>query len=90
MGEPPPLVGVAVNVTLVPAHIGPAGFATTVTDGVTTGLNVMFIMLDGALAGLAHAAFDVIITCTWSPATSVDVEYVGLFVPTLLPFTFHW
>lgn len=39
------MVGVAVNVTLVPAQIGPLGLAPTLTDGVTLAVTVTLIEL---------------------------------------------
>jgi len=51
-----------VNVTLVPAHIGPAGLATIVTDGTGAGVTVIVISLDVAVAGTAQLALDVRIT----------------------------
>lgn len=53
------MVGVAVNVTLVPGQILPAGLAAIVTDGANTGLTVMFIAVASADAGVTHTAFDV-------------------------------
>jgi hypothetical protein len=62
------LVGVAVNVTEVPAHIG---FALAVID--TLAGNVVFttILMMLLVAGLpvTHVAFDVITTFTASPLT---------------------
>ena len=43
-----------------------------------------------AVVGLAHGALDVITTVTASPLTKEEVENVGLLVPALFPFTFHW
>jgi len=53
------LVGVAVNVTLVPEQMLVAE-ADTATDGVTTGLTVMVIVEDVAVVGDAQVAVDVI------------------------------
>ena len=49
MGVVPPLVGVAVNVILVPAQIAPDGFAAIITLAVNIGLTVIVI---DELAGL--------------------------------------
>ena len=68
----PPLVGVAVNVTLVPAHIVVAD-AAMVTDGVNTGFTVIVTVLEVAVAGLAQVAVEVISTVTWSLLASVVV-----------------
>ena len=70
----PPLVGVAVNVTLVPAQTGPAGEAAILTLAGNNGLTVM--VMAGLVAGLpmAQVAFDVIRTVITSPlAKVVDV-----------------
>ena len=53
------MVGVAVNVTLVPEQMLVAE-ADTATDGVTTGLTVMVIVEDVAVVGDAQVAVDVI------------------------------
>ena len=85
----PPFVGVAVNVTLVPAQIVLPGFAAILTEGVTDGVTVIEAGTDVAEPGLAQLSDDVIITYTSSPLTKLLLEYVLLFVPTLLPFNFH-
>ena len=41
-------------------------------------------------AGTAQVAFDVITHVTIAPFVNVVVVYVALFVPALVPFTFHW
>jgi hypothetical protein len=84
----PPLVGVAVNVTLVPEQIvvadapiftlaGKLGFTVIVTALLVAGLPV------------AHVAFEVITTVTTSLFANVFVVNVLLLVPALDPFTFH-
>jgi len=60
------LVGVAVNVTLVPAQMVVAE-AETATEGVTTGLTVMVMPVDVAVVGEAHEAVEVMIHVTTSP-----------------------
>ena len=67
----PPLVGVAVNVTLVPEHIAPAGRAEMLTLAGNSGLIVM--VMAGLVAGLpvAQIAFDVICTVITSPLANV-------------------
>ena len=82
------MVGVAVNVTCVPAQMVVAE-ALMLTDGVTLALTVMVTGLDVAVAGDAQANDEVITTVTTSPLASVDDWNVALFVPALLPFTFH-
>ena len=85
----PPFVGVAVNVTFVPAQIVFPGFALMLTDGVTPDVTIIVIPVDVAVVGLAQASDEVITTVTTSPLANALFEYVLLFVPTLLPFSFH-
>lgn len=54
------------------------------------GRTVMFIGSLVADGLVVHSAFDVITTVTMLPSVNPEVVYVELFVPTLLPFTFHW
>ena len=61
----PPLVGVAVKITFVPAQIVVAD-ADILTDGVMIGFTVMVIALDVAEAGFAQASEEVITTVTTS------------------------
>ena len=86
----PPFVGVAVKVTLVPAQIVPVGLAAMDTDGVTFGVTVIVTALDVAVVGDAQVAFEVSTQVMISPLLSDAFVYVALFVPTLLPFSFHW
>ena len=58
----PPFVGIAVNVTLVPAQIVLPVFAAILTEGVTDGVTVIRAGIDGTEAGLAQASDDVITT----------------------------
>lgn len=89
VGVAPPLTGVAVKVTLAPAHIVVA-LALMLTLGVTLGVTVIVTELDVALVEVAHAALLVNTTLTISPLANVVVVKVALLVPWLLPFTFHW
>ena len=59
MGDPP-LVGVAVKVTLVPEHMAPAGTAAMLTLAVTFGFTVIVIIFEVAGLPLTHEAVDVI------------------------------
>ncbi len=59
-GVPPPLVGVAVNVTLVPTQILLPGAAAMLTEGVTVAVTVIVMVFDVAVAGLAQEALEVI------------------------------
>ena len=81
-------MGVAVKVTPVPEQIVVAE-AAILTDGVTAEVIVMVIALDVAAAGFAQVTEDVITTFTTSLLFNEDDEKVLLFVPALLPFTFH-
>ena len=83
------MVGVAVNVTLVPMQIVLPGLAAILTEGVTSGFTVMVIAFDVPVVGLAQAKEDVITQVTTSPFASDALEYVLLFVPTFVPFNFH-
>ena len=83
------MVGVAVNVTLVPAHIVEADAATD-TAGVTTGFTVMVMPVEVAEVGEAQAAVDVIMQVTTSPFVNALLVYVALLVPALTPSTCHW
>ena len=86
----PPFVGVAVNITLFPEQIELPGLAPMLTDGVTVDVTVIVIPVEVAVVGLAQASDEVITTVTTSPFVNALFEYVLLFVPTLLPFSFHW
>ena len=83
----PPLVGVAVNVMLLPAQIE-VDEALIETDGVTE-LAVVVITLLVAVKVVVQLALDVMITVTWSLfASELDVN-MGEFVPAFTPFTCH-
>ena len=81
------MLGVAVNEivvelpeqTVVPPEIVAVGKART----------VIVIGLEVAIVGEAHASFEVIMQVITSLFASVVVVYIGLFVPTGLPFFFH-
>ena len=85
----PPFVGVAVKVTLVPAQIELPGLAAILTDGATDPETTIVIALDVAVVGLTQASDEVMTTVTTSPFAKVLLEYVLLFMPTLLPLSFH-
>ena len=76
------------NVTDVPEHMVVVG-VVILTDGTTDGLTVIVIELDVPVAGTAQLAVEVMTHDTICPVVSVVVVYVALFVPTLVPFTFH-
>ena len=77
------------NVTFAPAHI-PVALAAICTEGVTLGFTVMFNVFEVAVSGLAQAALLVNTTLPVCPLVKVEVVKLGLLVPWLLPFTFHW
>ena len=84
----PGFVGVAVNVTFVPAQMVVAD-ALILTLAVKLGFTVMVTALLVAGLPVAHVAFDVITTVTTSLLDNVLVVNVALFVPAFVPFTFH-
>ncbi len=83
----PPLVGVGVNVTEVPAHIVVAD-AAILTDGVCSGFTVMVTLLLVAVDGVAQVALLVNTALTTSPLDNPVVVYV-LPVVTAILFTLH-
>jgi len=60
-----------------------------VTEGVTVGVTDIVMVLELAVVGETHGAFEVRITVTLSPLLKV-VEVKVAPVPALLPFTCHW
>jgi hypothetical protein len=85
----PPLIGVAVNVTLAPGHIAPTGFAAIVTLTGKFGLTVMVIVFEVAGLPVAQIAFEVSIHVTKSVFANVVLVYVSLLLPTFAPFSCH-
>ena len=86
----PPFVGVAVNVSELPEHVGFVPEVNAIeTEGATVVLTVTVIPFDVAVDGDAQAAFDVMIQVTIWPLVKLLDVYVALFVPTLEPFTCH-
>ena len=65
------MLGVAVNVTLVPAQIVLPGLAPILTDGTTGPVTIIVISFDVAVVGLAQASDDVITTVTISAFCNV-------------------
>ena len=85
----PPLVGVAVNVTLPPEQIE-VELAMIDTAGVTEEA-VIFIVLLVAASGFAQGALLVITTVTASPlASEVVVKTEEVCPGTFTPLIFHW
>ena len=66
------MVGIAVKVTEVPAHIAPDGVARIVTLAGRKGLTVIVTVLDVAGLPVTQVAVDVIWTVIWSPLASVE------------------
>jgi hypothetical protein len=87
-GVVPPLVGVAVKVTLVPEQIVVAEAAILTLAG-KFGFTVIVTVLEVAGLPVAQVALDVSTQVTTSLFTNEPLLYVALFEPTLLPFTFH-
>ena len=83
------MVGVAVKITLVPEQIVVA-VAPIITVGVTGEVTVMLMALDVAVGCVTQDMEEVITTVITSLFTRAAFWYVGLFVPTLAPFSFHW
>ena len=67
------MVGVAVNVTLVPAQIVLPGLAAMLTLAGRFGFTVIVMLFDVAGEPVAQVAFDVITTVTIWPFVNVDV-----------------
>ena len=90
MGAAPPLVGVAVNVTLWPVHIDVL-VDVILTDGVTDAFTVTEMLLDVAGLPVTPERFEAITQVMASdPAASVVVVNVEEVAPlTAVPFTFH-
>ena len=61
------MVGVAVNVTLVPLQIVFPGLAAMLTDGATAVVTAIVISFDVAVVGLAQASDDVITQVILAP-----------------------
>jgi hypothetical protein len=87
MGAVPPFVGVAVNVTLVPAQIE-VDDALMETNGVTELEDTLMTLLV-TFATVAQLALDVMTTLTWSPLARLLVVNVAELVPAFAPFTCH-
>ena len=73
MGAAPPLVGVGVKVTDVPAHMVVAVEGLMLTDGITVAVTVIGIPALVAVVGEAHTALLVITAVTTSALANVVV-----------------
>ena len=83
------MVGVAVKVTLVPAHIVVADAPILTLTG-KFGLTVMVIPADVAGFPVTHIALEVSTTVITSPLTKVVEEKVEAVAPAIFtPFNFH-
>ena len=84
MGVVPPLVGVAVNVILVPAQIAPDGLAVMLTLAANIGLTVIVIEFDVAGLPVKHGlALLVMIHVITLPFAKDDEEYVVFVAPPI-------
>ena len=86
------MVGVAVNVTLVPVQIVLfVAFDAMLTLAVRIGLTIVVIPFDVAGEPVKHGvALDDITTVTTSLFVNVLVVYVAVVAPTIsLPLSFH-
>jgi hypothetical protein len=82
------LVGVAVNVTDVPAQIVVTDAAIP-TLGTSIGFTVIVTVLDVAVTGETHVALEVTITVTASLLFKVVEVNVEEFIPAFTPFSCH-
>ena len=82
-------MGEAVKVTELPLQRVLEGEAEMLTLAGAEALTVMVTVLEEAGEPLAQASEEVIRQLTWSVFDSEALVYVSLFVPTLLPFSFH-
>ena len=83
------MVGVAVNVTLVPEQIVLPGLAAIETLTGNEEFTVIVSAFDVAGLPVAQVAFEVSTQVTTLPFASAALVYVGLLEPTLAPFSFH-
>ena len=86
----PPLVGVAVKVTLVPAQIVLPGFAEILTLAAKLAFTVITMAFDVTGLPETQGALEVITHVMLFPFAKVVVVYVGLLVPTFVAPLFHW
>ena len=89
MGVAPPLVGVAVKITLVPEQIETPGLAAMLTLTGKFGFTVITMLFEVTGFSTVHVSADVILQVTMSPLTRAAFVYVVLLDPTLAPFSFH-
>ena len=77
------MTGVAVNVTLAPAHIAPDGFAAILTLAGKLEFTVIVIVFDVAGEPVAQAKLLVIIQVIKSPFAKVVDVYVEFVAPDI-------
>ena len=77
MGDAPPLVGDAVNITEVFAQIAPVGFGLMFIAGVSAEFTTIIKLLLVAVVGLEHAALLLITQLTTSLLLRAELVYVG-------------
>jgi hypothetical protein len=82
------LVGVAVNVTLVPEHIVVADAAILTLAG-KLGFTVIVTGLLVTEFPVAQVAFEISSTVTLLPLVRAELVYVLELVPTSTPLSFH-
>ena len=78
------------KVTLLPVQMLLPGSATMLIVGSTLAAMVIVIVFDVAVGVVAQAELDVITQLTVFPFVRAAFVYVALFVPTFVPFNFHW
>lgn len=81
--------GVALKVTLVPAHTGPAGKAAMFILTGKFGFTIMVMALEVAGLPVGQVALEVSSQVTTSRFDRVVLVNVAP-VAALVPFTFHW
>jgi hypothetical protein len=86
----PPLVGVAVKVTLVPEQIKFPGLAEILTLAATFGFTAITIAFDVAGLPETQEALEVITQVMLFPFAKAAFVYVGLLIPTFVAPNFHW
>ena len=89
MGAAPPFTGVAVNVTLVPSQMEPAGTPAIVTDG--TVMETVMVTLSVSEGGTAQLASEISTTLITLPLDKFELVYVLLVAPGITePLFSHW
>jgi len=79
-----------VKVTFVPAQIVDPELLLMLTEAAATGFTVMVMLLLATDEAVTQFSEEVSVQETMSPLFNAVELNVLLFVPALLPFTFHW